>query len=53
MYCNASYTKTFKGAVDLKHQLYTAFFCLFVVFIYMSVGCVLTFRTCMQDYLET
>ena len=30
----------------------TEFFCLFVVFIYMSAGCVPTFRTCVQVYLE-
>ena len=38
--------KRIKGAVDLKHQLFTTF--LFVVFRYMSAGCVSTFRTCVQ-----
>ena len=42
-----------KGGVDLKiSNCLLHFFCLFVLFIYMSVGCVSTFRTCVQVYLE-
>ena len=46
------YYRNIKGAVYLKHQFFTALFVLFVVFIYMSAGCVSTFRTCVQVYLE-
>ena len=28
------------------------FFCCFIVFLYMSTGCVSTFRSCVQGYLE-
>ena len=28
------------------------FFCCFIVFLYMSAGCVSTFRSCVQGYLE-
>ena len=35
-----------------KTSIVYCIFVLFVVFIYMSAGCVSTFRTCVQVYLE-
>ena len=48
--------KLFKGSVahgvSRSIKFSQCFFCCFIVFLYMSAGCVSTFRSCMQGYLE-